>query len=66
MAKKKTSSAKAKMIAVIDAQGDDSSYDDLLRELAFYRLVERGLKDLDEDRTMTTRELRRQVKSWRG
>ncbi|NJL26952.1 MAG: hypothetical protein HC897_03245 [Thermoanaerobaculia bacterium] len=57
-------STKAKMIAVIEAQPPDSSFDDILRELAFHRLVERGLDDLDQGDTIATEELRRRVKQW--
>ena len=52
------------MIAVIESQPPDSSYDDILRELAFHRLVERGLDDLEHGETITTEELRRRVRQW--
>lgn len=55
---------KAKMIAVIESQPADSSFDDILRELAFHRLVERGLQDLERGETVTTEELRRRVRQW--
>lgn len=41
------SSAKDQMVKIIQEQPDDSSYDDILRELAFTRMVERGLADSD-------------------
>lgn len=52
------------MIAVIESQPQDSSFDDILRELAFHRLVERGLDDLAKGETITTDELRRRVRQW--
>lgn len=64
MASSSVSSTKAKMIAVIESQPPDSSFDDILRELAFHRLVERGLDDLGQGETITTEELRRRVKQW--
>jgi hypothetical protein len=33
------------MIDIVKRQPDDSSYDEILRELAFARMVQRGLAD---------------------
>ncbi|HEX9735529.1 MAG TPA: hypothetical protein VGG06_26475 [Thermoanaerobaculia bacterium] len=57
--------AKASILAIVRDQPDDSSYDDVLRELAFDRLVRRGLASL-EGRRFTTDEMRQRVKSWHG
>lgn len=56
-------SAKARMVAIVEAQPDDSSYDDVLRELAFDRLIRRALKSL-RGRRFTTDEIRHRVKKW--
>ena len=40
-------SAKNKMVKIIKEQPADSSYDEILREPAFARMVERGLSDSD-------------------
>ncbi len=45
------SSAKSVMTDIIAQQPDDSSYDEILRELAFARMVQRGLDDSDAGRT---------------
>ena len=58
-------SAKEQMKAIIEQQPDDSSYDELLRELAFARMVERGLADSDARRTISHEEMGRRIKSWR-
>ena len=34
--------AKDQMVKIIQGQSDDSSFDEILRELAFARMVERG------------------------
>jgi hypothetical protein len=52
------------MINIIQSQPDDSSYDEILRELAFARMVELGLADSDEGRTISSEEVRRRMKSW--
>ena len=58
-------SAKEQMKAIIEEQPDDSSYDEILRELAFARMVERGLADSDARRTISHEEMGRRIKSWR-
>jgi hypothetical protein len=57
--------AKQQMITLIQQQPEDSSYDELLRELAFARMVDRGLKDLDAGRTADNDAVRREIQSWR-
>ena len=56
--------AKQQMISVLQQQPEDSSYDELLRELAFCRMIDRGLKDVADRRTVDNEEVRRQIKSW--
>ena len=58
-------SAKERMIRLIREQPDDSSYDELLRELAFARMVDRGLADSDAGRTVEHEEMKRTVDAWR-
>jgi len=50
---------------LIDQQPDDSSYEELVRELAFSVMVRRGLKDSDEGRTISNEEMRHRIRSWR-
>lgn len=54
-----------RLIVIIEDQPEDSSLDDILRELAFYRLVERGLTDAEEDDTVDHAGLRRHIASWK-
>ena len=56
-------SAKIRILDIISDQPAHSTYDDVLRELAFYRLVRRGLRSLEGHR-FTTDEIRRRVKTW--
>ena len=53
---------KEKMKAVIEAQPDDSSYDEILRELAFERMVERGLADSRQGRVISNDEMGRRIR----
>jgi predicted transcriptional regulator len=56
--------AKEVMAKIIQAQPDDSSYEEILRELAFSRMVERGLEDSIAGRTITDEEMRRRIDEW--
>ena len=56
--------AKEHIVEIIKRQPDDSSYDDIVRELAFDLMVQRGLKDSDKRRTISDDEMERRIKSW--
>ena len=56
--------AKEKMKEIIQNQPDDSSYDEILKELAFARMVERGLEDSRAGRTISNEEMGRKIRSW--
>jgi ribosomal protein S3AE len=56
--------AKQKMAEVIQAQPDDSSYEEIMRELAFERMVERGLEDSRKARTITNEEMEHRIRTW--
>lgn len=56
--------AKEHIAEIIKRQPDDSSYDDIVRELAFDLMVQRGLKDSDERRTISNEEMKRRIKTW--
>jgi len=58
------STPKNRMIDIIQNQPDDSSYDEILRELAFARMIELGLADSDAGRTISSEEVRLRMKSW--
>ena len=51
------------MTKIIHQQPEDSSYDEILRELAFARMVERGLADSKAKRTITNEQLKRKISS---
>lgn len=55
---------KEKMKEVIDSQPDDATYEEILRELAFERMVERGLLDSREGRVISNGEMGRRFRSW--
>ncbi|AUL99876.1 hypothetical protein [Pseudothauera hydrothermalis] len=58
-------SAKSVLRAVIDAQPEDATFEEILRELAFERMIERGLADARAGRTVSHEEALRSIRSWR-
>jgi len=55
---------KEKMAGIINELPDDSTYDEILRELAFRRMVEHGLKNSNDGKTISNNEMERRIKSW--
>ena len=52
------------MTEIIQQQPDDSSHDEVLKELAFARMVEKGLQDSRSGRTISNEEMGRRIQSW--
>ena len=57
--------AKEHITELIKLQPDDSSYDDIERELAFDLMAQRGLKDSDKGQTISNEEMEHRIKTWR-
>ena len=57
--------AKAQLVRAIEEQPDDSSYEEILRELALGAMVARGLADSDAGRTVSNDEMAHRIESWR-
>ncbi len=55
---------KEKIVGIIQSQPDDSSYDEIIREIAFGRMVDRGLKDSREDKSISNESMEHRIKSW--
>jgi len=58
-------SAKEQIAKIIQEQPDDSSYDEVLRELAFARMIERGLEDSQANRIISNNEMKHRIMTWR-
>ncbi|MEF8794149.1 hypothetical protein [Thiohalorhabdus sp.] len=59
------SSIKDRMTEVIQEQPEDATYEEILRELAFHKMVERGLADSREGRVISNEEMSRPMDEWR-
>ena len=57
--------AKEEIAQIVQQQPDDSSYDEILRELAFVRMIARGLADSQAGQTISDEELNHRIKTWR-
>lgn len=64
MATDRAATAKDQILQLVEQQPDDSSYDEILRELVFARMVERGLADAEAGRTISHEEMGRRLRSW--
>jgi predicted transcriptional regulator len=56
---------KQKVRDLVEAQPDDASYEEIVRELAFGRMVERGLADARDGRAISNEQMARRIESWR-
>ncbi|MBA5875665.1 MAG: hypothetical protein GDA66_14095 [Nitrospira sp. CR1.2] len=59
-------SAKEQIAKILQDQPDDSSYEEILRELALAQMVDRGLADSDAGRTISHEEMGRRIETWRN
>ncbi|MEQ1854449.1 MAG: hypothetical protein ABMA01_23000 [Chthoniobacteraceae bacterium] len=58
------STAKEDLTRLIAGQPDDSSREEIVRELAFHVMVEHGLADSDAKRTMSNEDMGHRIRSW--
>ncbi len=59
------STAKEELTRLIESQPADSSQEEIVRELAFHVMVERGMADSDADRAISNEEMARRIRAWR-
>lgn len=57
-------SAKEQVMELIEEMPDDSSYDEIVQELVFGRMVARGLADVKAGRTISDEEMKQTIESW--
>ena len=56
--------AKEELTRLIQGQPEDSSREEIVRELVFHVMVERGIADSDAKRTISNEEMGRRIRSW--
>jgi predicted transcriptional regulator len=55
---------KERIKEIIDNQPDDATYEEIVRELAFSGMVERGLKDVRDGRVISNEEMGKRIRLW--
>ncbi len=56
--------AKDELKTLLEQQPEDSSSEELVRELAFHVMIQRGLTDSDAGRTVSNEDMVRRIRSW--
>ncbi len=49
---------------VIEAMPQDSSYDEIIRELAFDKMIKQGLEDSKNNNTISNEEMKNKISQW--
>jgi len=52
------------MAKIIQEQPDDASYEEIMRELVFERMIEQGLEDSRKGRVISNEEMEKRIRSW--
>ena len=60
----KTSSIKDKMTKIIQSQPPDATYEEIMRELAFERMIERGLADSRSECVVSNEKMEHRIRTW--
>jgi len=55
---------KEKITQIVMSQPEDATYDEIMRELAFSRMVDRGLEDVRSGRVISNSEMANRIRSW--
>jgi len=58
------STAKDELTKLVQEQPEDSTLEEIVRELAFRLMVERGLADSDAGRVTSNEDMARRIRSW--
>ncbi|HIQ37616.1 MAG TPA: hypothetical protein EYH36_06435 [Desulfocapsa sulfexigens] len=59
-----TQTVKEKITEVVLSQPEDASYEEIMRELAFERMVDRGLADVRAGRVISNDEMAGRIRAW--
>ena len=58
------SASKEELTRLIQEQPDDRSAEEIVRELAFHVMIQRGLADSDAARVISNNDMGRRIRSW--
>jgi predicted transcriptional regulator len=54
------------VVEIVSGMPEDSTYDEILQELVFNRMIDRGHADAEAGRVIADDEMKRTIDSWRG
>ena len=57
-------SEKEKIVEIVLSQPEDASYDEILREIAFERMVNKGLEDSRKGNLISNEIIEHRIKTW--
>lgn len=60
------STAKDQIKQILDSQPDDSSYDEIMREIVFKHMINKGIEDVEKGRIISNEEMGDKIKGWQG
>ena len=55
---------KQEITKVINSLPEDSSYDEILKELIFAKMIHKGLQDSKENRAISHKEMQEKIAKW--
>lgn len=58
------STVKDELTKLIQEQPEESTREEIVRELAFHVMIQRGLADSDAQRVISNEEMERRIRSW--
>jgi predicted transcriptional regulator len=58
------STVKEELARLIQGQPEDSTREEIVRELAFNLMIERGLADSDAKRLVSNEDMQRRIRAW--
>jgi hypothetical protein len=56
--------AQEKIVEIVHSQPEDSSYDEILREIVFERMVAKGLQDSRKGNLISNETMEHRIKTW--
>jgi predicted transcriptional regulator len=55
---------KEKIAKIVLSQPEDATYDEIMKELAFAKMVDRGLEDVRAGRVISNDEMASRIRTW--
>jgi predicted transcriptional regulator len=58
------SAVKEKIREVVETQPEDASYEEIIRELIFERMIDRGLEDAKRGNVISNEDMEHRIRTW--